>query len=76
MQSLGSGSGARWVRAPSEGVEKTLCFFVSQALVGGDCLTPLLADATLQGSQHREESLVEGIDQRSRGIDPNLEALR
>jgi hypothetical protein len=63
-------------KSPRESLEKTSCLPTSQALVGGDRLTPFLADAALEGSQHREQSLVEGIDQRSRGIDPNLEALR
>ena len=63
-------------KGPSEGVEKALCFFWCQTLVGGNRLTPLLADAALQGRQYGKESLVEGRNQSLWWIDPNLKALR
>ena len=57
-------------------MEKAFSFIWGQTLVGGNRLTALLADADLQGRQHRKESLVEEINQSLWWIDPNLKALR
>lgn len=75
MLNRGSASGVRGGERPRELVKEEIGLLRSEALVGGDCVVALLANASVEGCEHREVALIDRVDERYRRINTDLEAL-